>query len=234
MKKFVAMILSFSLLLSLLSIPVGATSDLPVGETEVSTDDAFYETHWLFENGEFRQISEEVYRELLTPQYYPISEKETGETISPMYTVSETYTVKSASTYYGSKTPVSPWSYYPASPIAASSVTTYASHSTTITATVKTQIRNAITAKLGVTVKESSGSATGNIAGSLGDPKKGMYSRIVFQPKMANVSGTVKKITNSNNGQRVENYDVTSKYPVTLPSGLTDGIYSIQYSTKPS
>ena len=231
MKKYIAMILTCSLLLALLSIPVGAANSHQVEEMDSATD--FYETYWIIENSVLQQISQETYLELLSPQYYSFPVKESDETISPMYTVSETYTAKSASTYYGSKIPVSPWSYYPTLPFAATSVTTYAYHSTTVSAAIKTQIRNSITAKLGVTVKESSGSASGNLAGSLGPAKEGMYARIMFQPKMAKVSGTVKKIKNYNNGQRVETYDVNSTYPVTLPNGVTNGIYTIQYSSKP-
>ncbi len=193
----------------------------------------FYETYWIIENSVLQQISEETYLELLSPQYYSFPVKRIRRNnFSNVYGI-ETYTAKSASTYYGSKIPVSPWSYYPTLPFAATSVTTYAYHSTTVSAAIKTQIRNSITAKLGVTVKESSGSASGNLAGSLGPAKEGMYARIMFQPKMAKVSGTVKKIKNYNNGQRVETYDVNSTYPVTLPNGVTNGIYTIQYSSKP-
>lgn len=233
MKKYVAMVLTCSLLLSLLSISVGATNAFCAEEMTSTTDGSFYETYWILENGEFHQISEETYLELLVPQYYSFSKQDTGGTPVPMYMVSEYYTPKSAYTYYASATPVSPWSYYPAIPIVASFVTTYAIHSKTVSAEVKAKIRNAVTVKLGVTVAESSVSGTGNLAGSVGPAKPGMYARVLFQPKMASISGTVKKITSYNNGQRVENFDVTSKYPVTLANGLTDGIYRIQYSSKP-
>ncbi len=227
MKKFLSLGIMACLILSL-TVPVYAA------EIESTNDNSDYETHWIIKDGEFQQISEEEYVELLKPKYYSFSEADSGETIAPMSTVSETYTRKSVSTYYGTIQPVSAWALYPAFPFAATSITTYASHSTTVSAEIKAKIRSSITAKLGVTVKESSGSASGNIGGSLGQAKPGMYARIRFQPKMVNISGTVRKVTLYNNAEKVDTFDVTSKYPVTLPNGITDGIYTVQYSSRPS
>ena len=81
MKKYTAMILTCSLLLTLLSIPVGAVNSHQVEEMDAATD--FYETYWIIENGVLQQISEETYLELLSPQYYSFSVKESDETISP-------------------------------------------------------------------------------------------------------------------------------------------------------
>ena len=63
MKKYTAMILTCSLLLTLLSIPVGAVNSHQVEEMDAATD--FYETYWIIENGVLQQISEETYLELL-------------------------------------------------------------------------------------------------------------------------------------------------------------------------
>lgn len=49
MKKYTAMILTCSLLLTLLSIPVGAVNSHQVEEMDAATD--FYETYWIIENG---------------------------------------------------------------------------------------------------------------------------------------------------------------------------------------
>lgn len=52
--------------------------------------------------------------------------------------------------------------------------------------------------------------------------------------RMVNISGTVKKVTLYNNAEKVDTFDVTSKYPATLSNGITDGIYTVQYSSRPS
>lgn len=223
-KRMMSMALCLCMALSL-AVPAGAV---------VETDDSDVPAtrHFIIENEEVREISEEEYIELTTPKEIVIENTEDDQ-IMPLLDKFYSYTIKSSSTYYGTKTAVSPWTAYPTAPNASKSYSTSSTHSRSLSATVTAKIRDSINASLNLSVGESCTSGKTSSAGANAPAKQGYYARIMFQQKMLSVTGTVKESIQYNNGWKDNVFDVKSTYPVLLSNGIGNGIFSVEYSKTP-
>lgn len=221
-KRMMSMVLCLCMALSL-AVPVGAV-------VENDDSDVPAPLHFIIENGNVRELSEEEYIELTTPKEVAI-ENTDDDQIMPLLDKNYTYTLKSSNTYYGTKRAVSPWTTYPTAPTASTSYTTSSTHSRTLSAAATAKIRGSISASLNLSVGESCTSGKTSSAGASAPAKKGYYARIMFQQKMLTVRGTVKESILYNNGWKDNVFDVTSTYPVLLYNGIGDGVYTVEYST---